>query len=147
MLCATSTNTPLSERPWQKKPSFPPSIYDTRVTVCGIPGLRGGPPVLLLDEVDTGLGADLAPVLATRLKELSQERQVLLVTHQPALAAAGDRQFGVRKTHVKGDTRVEVCRLESDERLDEIVRMLGGGDDGEVRRHARSLLARAAAGA
>lgn len=109
-----------------------------------LPGQHEGPPVLVLDEVDAGLGADIAPVLAEQLLGLAIGKQVLLVTHQPVLAAVAGRQFNVDKQLVDGQTRVEVRRLDEQERLVEIIRMLGGEpEDREVREHAEFLLARA----
>lgn len=109
-----------------------------------LPGSQEGPPVLVLDEVDAGLGADIAPVLATQLLKLSESKQLLLVTHQPVLAAAAGRQFNVDKRICAGETQVEVQRLEAGERLAEIIRMLGGeSEDRQVREHAEFLLARA----
>jgi len=106
-----------------------------------LPGLRERPPVLLLDEVDSGLGADIAPVLAEQLASISKGRQILLVTHQPLLAAAAGRQFNVDKRVRKGRTRVSVRRLGGEERLEEIIRMLGGrSEDRQVREHAEFLL-------
>jgi DNA repair protein RecN (Recombination protein N) len=109
-----------------------------------LPGSQDGPPVLVLDEVDAGLGADIAPVLATELLNLAKSKQLLLVTHQPVLAAAAGRQFNVDKRVSAGETQVEVQRLEAGERLAEIIRMLGGeSEDRQVREHAEFLLARA----
>lgn len=82
-------------------------------------------PVLVLDEVDAGIGADLAAALAAQLRALARQRQVLLVTHQARLAAVADRQFCVRKAFSDGRTRTAVLSLETTERLREIARMLG----------------------
>ncbi len=113
-----------------------------------LPGSQEGPPVLVLDEVDAGLGADIAPILATQLLALAESKQLLLVTHQPVLAAAAGRQFNVGKRVKSGETQVEVQRLDAEERLAEIIRMLGGeSEDRQVREHAEFLLARAGSGA
>ncbi|MDP6418633.1 MAG: AAA family ATPase [Candidatus Krumholzibacteria bacterium] len=95
---------------------------------------------LLLDEVDAGLGADLAPALARQLKSAARSHQILLVTHQAALAVIADQQFQVRKERGSSGARVEVLPLEEDSRLAEIERMLGGQGEREIRDHARSLL-------
>ncbi len=99
-------------------------------------------PVLVLDEVDAGIGADLAGVLADQLRELASRRQVLAVTHQAALAAAADRQFCVRKEYRDGRTRSLVQTLEGEERLDELSRMLGESGEERARALAASLLSR-----
>lgn len=85
-------------------------------------------PVLVLDEVDAGIGADLAGALAAQLSALARARQVLLVTHQARLAAVADRQFCVRKEFSGGRTRTAVRALEAEERLREISRMLGDAE-------------------
>lgn len=102
-------------------------------------------PVLVLDEVDAGIGADLAGVLSGQLRELATRRQVLAVTHQAALAAAADRQFCVRKEYEEGRTRSLVHALEGEERLAEISRMLGESGEERARALAASLLARSGA--
>lgn len=107
---------------------------------------RGAAPVLVLDEVDAGIGADLAGALATQLGALARGRQVLLVTHQARLAAVADRQFSVRKEFKAGRTRTEVLPLGDAERLREIARMLGDSEpQGDTLALAGRLLAEARA--
>ena len=109
----------------------------------------GTPPVLVLDEVDAGLGADTARALAGPLSELAARRQVLLVTHQAPLAAAARRHFLVRKRYAGERTRTVVERLEGDARVAELARMLGeeaGDGESDARRLAASLLAAPDAG-
>jgi DNA repair protein RecN (Recombination protein N) len=83
------------------------------------------PPVLVLDEVDAGIGADTAGALAEELRALARRRQILLVTHQARLAAAADLQFCVRKAYAGARTRTEVLAIAGEERRREIARMLG----------------------
>ncbi|MBN2170730.1 MAG: AAA family ATPase [Candidatus Krumholzibacteriota bacterium] len=107
------------------------------------------PPVLVLDEVDAGLGADTARALADPLRELAARRQVILVTHQAPLAAVARRHFLVRKEFTGQRTRTIVERLEGDARVAELARMLGeeaSGGAGDARRLAASLLAPPAPG-
>jgi DNA repair protein RecN (Recombination protein N) len=92
---------------------------------------RAVPSLLLLDEVDAGLGADLARVLARQLADLAGWRQLILVTHQAGLAASAQNHFRVRKSFDGGRTRAEVELLDEKERLLEIARMLGEHDPGE----------------
>ena len=109
------------------------------------PGSEAGPPVLVLDEVDAGIGADLAGALGQELAALAERRQVLLVTHQARLAAAADRQFCVRKDFGGERTRTHVLVLSGEERLREIARMLGESEPEEdTLALAGRLLARAA---
>ncbi len=102
------------------------------------------PLTLVLDEVDAGIGADLAGVLAEQLRELASRRQILAVTHQAAVAAAADRQFCVRKEYRDERTRALVLPLAGEERLAELSRMLGEGDgdgDGDGESQSRALAA------
>ncbi len=102
-------------------------------------------PVLVLDEVDAGIGADLAATLGQELAALARRRQVLLVTHQARLAAAADRQFCVRKDFAGERTRTQVLALSGEERLREIARMLGESEpEADTLALAGRLLARAA---
>jgi DNA repair protein RecN (Recombination protein N) len=104
----------------------------------------GGPPTLVFDEVDAGVGGQTANAVGERLQALARERQVVCITHLPQVAALAGRHFRIEK-HSEGDlARTEVDRLEDDELVAELCRMLGAeaGDPG-ARRHARNLLAAA----
>jgi DNA repair protein RecN (Recombination protein N) len=105
---------------------------------------------LIFDEVDTGIGGVTAAALGERLRRLAERRQVLCITHLPQVAAFADRQFAIAKRSDPGEgvTETEVRRVEGDERLAELCRMLGASpDDRAARSHAESLLARAAGAA
>lgn len=102
-------------------------------------------PLQLFDEIDAGLGMDNAVPVARLLAELSQGGQVLCITHLPTVAAQGESHLQVAKSIAEGRTRVSVRRLEGEERVDELVRLLGGGagSGGErdtQRAYARQLL-------
>ena len=100
-------------------------------------------PLLVLDEVDAGLGADTARLLAEHLAALALRRQIILVTHQAPLAAAAERQFSVRKDFKAGRTRTRVELVAGEERIQEIARMLGESVPGpQTLDLARSLLER-----
>jgi DNA repair protein RecN (Recombination protein N) len=83
-------------------------------------------PILIFDEIDAGLGADLGGVIAERLEELSSRYQIVCITHLPQVAAKAAHHVRVAK-HVK-DGRTIACAgvLEGRERVAEIARMLGG---------------------
>jgi DNA repair protein RecN (Recombination protein N) len=105
---------------------------------------------LIFDEVDTGIGGVTAAALGERLRRLAERRQVLCITHLPQVAAYADRQFAIAKESDPGEgvTETVVRRVEGEERLAELCRMLGASPgDGAARSHAESLLARASAGA
>ncbi|MBL0041349.1 MAG: DNA repair protein RecN [Xanthomonadales bacterium] len=83
-------------------------------------------PVMVFDEVDSGIGGATAEVVGRKLRELGSTRQVLCVTHLAQVAAQGHQHFAVRKTVVDGQTRTRIDSLEAKPRVDEIARMLGG---------------------
>ncbi|MBX2906100.1 MAG: DNA repair protein RecN [Taibaiella sp.] len=84
-------------------------------------------PTLIFDEVDTGISGEAARQVGLLLRELAKHRQVIVITHQPQVAARGSRHFYVYKEAETGgrlSTRVRV--LDSDERVLAIARMIGG---------------------
>ncbi len=96
-------------------------------------------PTLVFDEVDAGIGGTTADVLAEKLARISAYHQVLSITHLPQIAARSHTHLAVSKKEAGGEIRTEVRRLGAEERLDELVRMLGG-DEGTARRHAQAML-------
>lgn len=96
------------------------------------------PPSLVFDEVEAGLGGRAAVLSGVKLKELSRRCQVVLVTHEASIAALGDAHILVRREG--GESQVR--RVEGEERVTEIARMLSGTPNlTEARDHARRLLA------
>jgi DNA repair protein RecN (Recombination protein N) len=88
-------------------------------------------PTLIFDEIDQGIGGRVGATVGRKLWGLTRDdartfaHQVLCITHLPQLAAYGDVHFHVSK-HVIGERTVtRVCRLEGDERVAELARMLG----------------------
>lgn len=100
---------------------------------------RSGPGVLLLDEVDAGIGGRTARAVAGKLQQLAQTAQVLVITHLPQIASVADAHFRVEK--LAGEpTATAIVRLTGSEVVDELARMLGGEEGDEaVRRHAEAL--------
>lgn len=95
---------------------------------------------LIFDEVDAGIGGATADAVGERLARLGEERQVLVVTHAPQVAARADHHFHVGKRVVGGHTRVDVRELEQNERQDEIARMLAGAEITDAARAAAASL-------
>ncbi len=101
-------------------------------------------PVMVFDEIDAGVGGRTAHVVASKLASLARNAQVLCVTHLPQIAAQADVHHAIRKVVSGGRTRTEVYRIEREERVEEIARMLGGDPPTELsRKHAQELLLRA----
>jgi len=98
---------------------------------------------LLFDEIDTGVSGRVSGAMAELLQRLAERRQVFCVTHQPLVAAAADHHFRVSKQVLEGVTHTRVSHLrDTQARQAELVE-LAGGDSGEARRYAASLLERA----
>ena len=100
----------------------------------------------VFDEVDAGVGGAAAIEVGRRLARLARTAQVLVVTHLAQVAAYADRQLLVRKADDGLVTSSGIQRVEADDRVAELARMLGGdADSAAARAHAVELLERAAA--
>lgn len=96
----------------------------------------------IFDEVDAGVGGKAAIEVGRRLKELSKVAQVIVVTHLPQVAAWGDTHFVVSKDESGSVSLSQVRNVSSDERIEEIARMLAGHESSEsARKHAEELIA------
>jgi DNA repair protein RecN (Recombination protein N) len=102
---------------------------------------EAGPPTLVFDEVDAGIGGVTARAVGEQLRALSAGRQVICITHLPQIASLADRHFTIVKD-TSGETAVTtVAELARADVVGELVRMLGADrDDAAARRHARELL-------
>jgi DNA repair protein RecN (Recombination protein N) len=97
---------------------------------------------LVFDEIDAGVGGATARAVGERLRELGQAGQVLCITHLPQVASMAGTNFTITKRSARGATEATVARVEGDELVSEIVRMLGADDgDRAASEHARELLA------
>ncbi|NBS12876.1 MAG: hypothetical protein EBS77_09490 [Gammaproteobacteria bacterium] len=83
-------------------------------------------PTLVFDEVDVGIGGTTAAVVGRLLKQLATHTQLLVVTHQPQVAAAARVHIHVAKQTVGGSTESQALVLSEAQRIEEIARMLGG---------------------
>jgi DNA repair protein RecN (Recombination protein N) len=105
----------------------------------------GGPPTLVFDEVDAGVGGRAAVEIGRRLARLARGHQVLVVTHLPQVAAFADRHLVVAKDTGGAVTTSGVQLVEDTERARELARMLAGLPDSDLGiAHAEELLAVAA---
>ena len=101
----------------------------------------------VFDEVDAGVGGGTAEVIGRKLKRLAADRQVIVITHLPQVAAFADAHVRVTKTAARGKTRVEIVRLDDADRPGEIARMLAGAaPSAEASAHAAEMLRNARAG-
>jgi DNA repair protein RecN (Recombination protein N) len=97
----------------------------------------------IFDEVDAGIGGDTANAVGHLLKRLAGSGQALCVTHLAQVAVCATHQLQVRKASGKLSTVVDTSLLDSDDRVDEIARMLSGKISDQSRAHALELLSAA----
>ena len=98
-------------------------------------------PVLVFDEIDANVGGAMGTAIGTKLDTVGRHHQVLCITHLPQVAVFGKTHFAVIKEVVNGRTRTLISRLEKEERVEEVARMLGGRDLTSVTlKHAKEML-------
>ncbi len=95
--------------------------------------------VTVFDEVDAGIGGQVAEQIGDCLAEVARDRQVLAVTHLASVAARADHQFVIEKRTVAGATTTTVREVSGPDRVSEIARMLAGDHRSE---EARALAER-----
>ena len=83
-------------------------------------------PVLVFDEIDTGISGRIARVVGKNLREVSLKHQVICITHLPQIASMGDIHFRVDKEVVDKRSRTTIRRLQQDEQVVEIAKLIGG---------------------
>ena len=99
-------------------------------------------PTLVFDEIDAGIGGQVASLVAAKLKDVARYHQVFVVTHLPQLASQARSHLLVEKDEREGLAVTAVRGLTGDARVREIARMLGGDPESETSQdHARELLA------
>lgn len=98
-------------------------------------------PILIFDEIDTGVGGETVRKIANKMREIGDHAQVVSITHSPAIAARAHQQFYIKKETVNNNTSTTVRKLDAKGRIEEIARMLAGENVTEaVRKHAEELL-------
>ncbi len=83
-------------------------------------------PALIFDEIDSGISGEAARQVGFLLKELANGHQVISITHQPQIAARADAHFFVYKSESAGSVKTRMRKLDNDERVNAIARMLSG---------------------
>lgn len=100
-------------------------------------------PTVIFDEIDTGIGGEIADTIGHLLKTLSQSRQVLCITHLPQVAAYADHHYHIEKVSSQSSTQTRVVPLDEEARIVELARMLGSSKSATSREHAKNLRAQA----
>ena len=130
-------------------PGHPPTPFaqtasggeQSRVSLGILVATRGGLPVMVFDEIDSGVGGRAAELVGRHLRRLAESCQVLCVTHLPQVASQAHGHLTVAKGANGSMTSVRVRTVTGDERTEEIARMLAGTNVTErSRAHAREML-------
>ena len=99
-------------------------------------------PVIIFDEVDTGISGKAANVTGDKIKQISKHHQVICVTHLASIAAKGDYNYFVSKDVVNNKTRTSIKKLNEEEVLEEIARISTGSISEISIKHAYELRSR-----
>ncbi len=96
---------------------------------------------LIFDEIDTGIGGEVAVAVGSHMKSLAKNRQIFCITHLASIAVYADNQIKIEKAVTGGITSSNVHLVKGEERVAEIARMLSGDADTEQSLdHARAML-------
>ncbi|MCB0483971.1 MAG: DNA repair protein RecN, partial [Flavobacteriales bacterium] len=98
-------------------------------------------PVVVFDEIDTGVSGEIADKMARLMLQLSSNVQVLSITHLPQVAARGNHHFKVSKQHLNDRSITQIVNISGEERIIELATMLSGNKlTDAARENARILL-------
>ncbi|MDX6746307.1 DNA repair protein RecN [Polaribacter sp. PL03] len=98
-------------------------------------------PTIIFDEIDTGVSGEVSNKIAAIMQQMSNNMQVIAITHLPQIAAKGINHYKVYKKEVKGVTTTNLKQLTTEERVVEIAEMLSGKDISDsALTHAKELL-------
>lgn len=98
-------------------------------------------PTMIFDEIDTGISGKTAWKVSEKLGALSKGHQIICITHLPQIAAMADQHFRIEKQAKGKETVTGIVRLEREEVVEELARLLGGEEITEtVRKNARELI-------
>jgi len=96
-------------------------------------------PLMVFDEIDANVGGEVARAVGRKMATLGTRHQVVAITHFPQVAAIASHHFVVEKEVTGGRTRSRLYPVQGETRIQELVRMLGGGGE-QARAMAASLL-------
>lgn len=97
-------------------------------------------PIMIFDEIDTGIGGKAAKAVAKKIREISRKHQVLCVTHLAVVAAFSDYNYYISKDIKDNNTITNVTLLSEDKSVEEIARMASGEITNIALEHARGLI-------
>ena len=116
------------------------------LAIKSVSGQNASSLTYIFDEIDAGISGAAAFVVANNFAEISRTRQIIAVSHLPQIVAMADTSVYIRKEEENGKTHTVVCTLKEDERVNEVIRLIGGstGDKASVE-HATNLVSSARA--
>ena len=98
-------------------------------------------PSIIFDEIDTGVSGEISKKMGLIMKDLGSKIQTFSITHLPQIAAMGESHFKIYKTDLDGHTKTMMVRLNQNDRIVEIAKMLEGNNASESAYvHAKQLL-------
>lgn len=115
----------------------------SRISLCILKILnkRKDTATFIFDEIDAGIGGDVANFVGSALKSISEANQVILITHLAQVSSFAYRHFFVYKEVISGKTYTRIKELNEEERITETARMLSGDSKGEAAlMHVREIL-------
>lgn len=83
-------------------------------------------PVIIFDEIDSGISGKTASIVGKKLHEISRGKQVICITHSPQIAAFGDHNYLISKSSDDSNTYTDAKKLNPDEKINEIAKLIGG---------------------
>ena len=83
-------------------------------------------PTLILDEIDTGVSGRIADEIGNVMQEMSENMQLIVITHLAQVAAKGNNNYKVLKSDIAGKTQTQIVSLNQEEKLTEIAQLLSG---------------------
>ncbi|NMW84771.1 DNA repair protein RecN [Peptoniphilus sp. AGMB00490] len=89
-------------------------------------------PTLVFDEIDTGISGKTAQIVGNKIKEVAKKRQVIVISHLPQIVALADTHFAIKKDVVNNSTISTIDKLDYEERVQEVARLIGGMNISEV---------------
>lgn len=89
-------------------------------------------PTVIFDEIDTGVSGEVAQKIGDHLKKMGETMQLMAITHLPQVASKGTDHILVRKEDLKGSTKTYLSRLDNDQRVEEIAKLMSGSKVNEA---------------
>ena len=96
----------------------------------------------IFDEIDAGISGYTADMVAKKFKSIAENTQILAVSHLPQICAASDAQYLIFKKEDNGITCTNIKKLSGEQKVDEIVRLIGNVNSQSARQHAEELIKR-----